>query len=673
MNDPIKSLEQLVDAIESAGANIAPSYLEYMPLAFAIANDCGEAGRPLFHRICRLSEKYQQNDAEKMYTNAIRKSNGKNTLGTVWHLAEMAGVDVKKLSFTPSPPSHVRDTYNAPQNAGSGKRAPGNTGSGTRTTGSPRNGIPTTGNTGNGTAGFPPNEADEAEQANTNKQADEANETTLPPPFPEYRWPHFLQQAIDCGESKAQRDVLLLGAITVLGATLNRLVCFNYGHKDHYPCLQTFVLALPVSGKGALTWTRQLAEPIHDEMLSSYLQKMKAYRVEKTKWDYMGKERVNHPEPEQPSMKLFYIAGDNSSTGIQENLMDNDGVGMICESEADTVSTAIGADYGHWSHTLRQAFDHDRLAYNRRTNHEYRECARLRLSVLLSGTPAQLCPLIPTPENGLFSRQLFYYMPPIREWVNQFDQAGADYGQLFRQWGERWKTVLAAIKAETSGFRLQLSAGQQEEFNNRMAQIFSHAGVAHGSQMRSTVARIAINVCRILCVVALLRSLENIIGEAAGSGPSAPMNDPSNPLNAPSGPLNARLLACPGLSPASHTPRENTADGMVPSFLLSTTPEDFEAVLDLVEPLYRHSCHVLMFLPDAEVTGRKASPQEVFLSSLPMEFTRKEAMEVAQQNGIVESTFDTLLKRMGEKGVIESTGRGQYRFSSRVRVKGEGG
>lgn len=110
---------------------------------------------------------------------------------------------------------------------------------------------------------------------------------------------------------------------------------------------------------------------------------------------------------------------------------------------------------------------------------------------------------------------------------------------------------------------------------------------------------------------------------------------------------------------------------MTPSFLLTISPDDFEAVMNLVEPLYRHSCHVLMYLPDTGVTRHKASPQEVFLSSLPMKFTRKEAMEVARRNDISESTFDTLLKRMGEKGTIEITGRGQYRFTSRVRVKGE--
>ena len=56
--NPLSDLERLVAAIEHQGANIAPTYQEYMPIAFATANDCGEAGRTFFHRICRLSEKY---------------------------------------------------------------------------------------------------------------------------------------------------------------------------------------------------------------------------------------------------------------------------------------------------------------------------------------------------------------------------------------------------------------------------------------------------------------------------------------------------------------------------------------------------------------------------------------------------------------------------------------
>ena len=55
--NPLSDLERLVAAIEKQGANIAPTYQEYMPIAFAIANDCGEAGRTFFHRICRMPSK----------------------------------------------------------------------------------------------------------------------------------------------------------------------------------------------------------------------------------------------------------------------------------------------------------------------------------------------------------------------------------------------------------------------------------------------------------------------------------------------------------------------------------------------------------------------------------------------------------------------------------------
>ena len=211
-----------------------------------------------------------------------------------------------------------------------------------------------------------------------------------PPLLPRYQWPRFLQQIVDCGETNAQRDALLLGALTVLGASLNRLVRSLYGRKYIYPCLQTFVVAPPASGKGALTWVRKLVEPIHGRMMDEYHRAMELYKQEKLAFEQAGRNKTEINMPELPPMKMFLIAGNNSATGMLENLMDAGGVGLMCESEADTVSTAIGTDYGHWSDTLRKAFDHDRLSFNRRTNHEYREISQTYLSVLLSGTPAQV-------------------------------------------------------------------------------------------------------------------------------------------------------------------------------------------------------------------------------------------------------------------------------------------
>ena len=100
---------------------------------------------------------------------------------------------------------------------------------------------------------------------------------------------------------------------------------------------------------------------------------MKAYKKEKAEYDAMGKERTKKEAPQMPPNRMFLISGNNTGTGILQNIMDSDGTGLICEAEADTLSTAIGSDHGHWSDTLRKAFDHDRLSYNRRTDQEYRE------------------------------------------------------------------------------------------------------------------------------------------------------------------------------------------------------------------------------------------------------------------------------------------------------------
>lgn len=611
MND-ISALEQLVIAIEQAGANLAPTYQEYMPLAFAVSNSCGEPGRSLFHRICRMSDKYRTEDADKLYDHALKNGQGKNSLGTVFHLAELAGVRLDKklanLQNLQPPHPHTR-TY---AREDTGEKAEKNTG--------------------------------------------EKQPSSLPPLpcFPDYRWPAFLQQVIDCGDTPAQRDILLLGAVTVFGATVNRLMSFSYGRKKKYPCLQTFAIAPPASGKGALTWVRRLAEPIHDALMETYSEKMKIYHREKAQWDVLGKEKSQTSEPEPPHMKMFLIAGDNSGAGMLENLMDAEGAGLICETEADTVSAAIGTDYGHWSDTLRKSFDHERLAYNRRTNHEYRECRASYLSILLSGTPAQVKPLIPSAENGLFSRQVFYYMPSIHEWTDQFDTSDTDYDRLFNGWGIRWKQCLDAITSSVSGINLKLAQEQKNEFNLHFSRVFQRADIAHGDRMKSTVARIAINACRIMSIVALLRSLDAWLMSSAAEDAGATGKTADLAVQA--------LMSCPGLSPSPCIPQENVQDGVVPQFDLTVSDEDFQAVLSLVEPLYRHSCHVLSFLPANDALQPQDMPPEAFLDLLPLCFTRSQAIEESAKCGIPPNTLDSLLKRMTDKGQLVKTGRGEYKF-----------
>ena len=600
--ESLSSLHLLTEAVRDAGADIAPTYQEYIQLAFAIATDCGEVGRQDFLTLCSLSPKYDRRAADKLFSNALRNGRNNVHLGTAFHLAELCGVKLR--SDVPS------DTYTtfAQKDTASQK------GAGAKVQPSPHTHTCTC------------KEEENSEMPGSDPRV------SLPTFDGHSGWPYPLEEILKAGTSPAQRDVLLLGALAVLGAGMGRNVRSSYGGKMVSPSLQTFVVALPAAGKGILSLVRLLAEPIHDEIRQAVTESMKSYRREKAAYDAMGKERGKAEIPEMPLNKMFLISGNNTGTGILQNIIDSDGTGLICESEADTISAAIGSEYGHWSDTMRKAFDHDRLSYNRRTDHEYREVKKTYLSVLLSGTPSQVKPLIPTAENGLFSRQVFYYMPAIHHWQNQFDRNDSDLEDTFKALGMEWKDKLKTI-VMNGIFTLHLTDGQKDEFNRLFSRLFVRSGLANGNEMSSSVARLAINICRIMEVVAMLRAMEQ--GE---------------------------ITASPYVSPDPHTATDNLKDHIVSRWDLLIASDDFHAVLSLAESLYRHTTHILSFLPNTEVTSRGNADRDALVDSMEEEFTRASFLQKAGEMGIKSETASTWLKRMQKHGLVENVdGKGNYR------------
>lgn len=417
---------------------------------------------------------------------------------------------------------------------------------------------------------------------------------------------------------------------------MGRHVQCAYGGKMKSPCLQNFIVAPSTSGKGVLSLVRLLVTPIHDDIRKQVAESMESYRREKAKYEALGKERKKAEAPIMPPNKMFLISGNNTGTGILQNLIDSGGTGLICENEADTISTAIGSEHGHWSDTMRKAFDHDQLSYNRRTDQEYREVQKSYLSLLLSGTPEQVKALIPTAENGLFSRELFYYMPGIHQWQDQFDLNDNDLEKTFTALGLEWKEKQKTIVMGGT-FTLRLTQGQKKEFNQLFSQLFTRSELANGSEMSSSVARLAINICRIMEVVAILRALEQ--GEITRS---------------------------PYVSPDPTINPDNLKDHIVTLWDLAITPDDFHAVLSLAEKLYRHATHILSFLPAPQVTRRGNADRDALLQCMEDEFKRADFMQKAEEMGIKHETASTWLKRLQKHGLVESVDRnGTYRKPGR--------
>ena len=610
----IESLRLITEAVETAGADIAPSYAEYVQLAFAIATDCGEAGREFFHRLCRISAKYQREHAERMFSNALIKQHGEIHLGTAFHLAESTGVKICREEVMNSR-KNAANALNAPYNFPTHRRAY---------------------NKVEEEEEEEEEENDNDENANASEELSTDSDPLQPlPTFPEADWPKILMLILSYATSPTQRDILLLGALTALGATMERYVRCSYSGKYQSPCLQTFFVAPPASGKSGLSLIRLLVEPIHDKIRQQVDEEMKAYRKEKKNYELLGKERVNTEAPQMPPNKMFLISGNNSGTGILQNIMDANGTGLICETEADTIASAISSEYGHWSDTLRKAFDHDRLSYNRRTDQEYREVKRIFLAVLLSGTPAQVRALIPSAENGLFSRQLFYYMHGIYTWADQFACGEIDLDEIFRSIGRDWQLKLDILK-EHGIHTLRLTDEQKKEFNALFSDLFFRSDIANGNEMRSFIARLAVNICRIMSTIAMLRVLEI----------PQPYQLKSSDRYAP--------------VPDKEIPTDNVKDGIITRWDITITPEDFKAVLGLVKPLYRHATHILSFLPSSEIPHRANADRDAFFDALGDEFTRTQLTEQATAMGIKTNTALSWLRRLVKKGLFAMKEKGTY-------------
>ena len=223
----IESLRRLTEAVETAGADIAPTYAEYVQLAFAIATDCGEAGREFFHRLCRMSAKYQREHAERIFSNALTTRHGEVHLGTAFHLAETANVKLCNTEVM----NNRRNTENTE-----------NTPSKVLTHAHVYNKV----------------ENDEPDESEELLNGSDPNQPL--PTFPEADWPKILLLIMSYATSPTQRDVMLIGALTAIGASMERYVRCPYAGKLQSPCLQSFIVAPSASGKGILSLIRLLVE-----------------------------------------------------------------------------------------------------------------------------------------------------------------------------------------------------------------------------------------------------------------------------------------------------------------------------------------------------------------------------------------------------------------------------
>ena len=408
------------------------------------------------------------------------------------------------------------------------------------------------------------------------EQAMNAEETT--PTFwrqVRKKLPHIIEEIAACANSAEDADILILGSIVTLSSCLPNIYGI-YGDRVVYPNLFLFVTAPASAGKGRLTLCRKLVQPIQDEL--------------------------------QP--KKLIIPANSSATMVYQILAENDGRGLMFETEGDTLANVFASDYGNYSDGFRKAFHHEPISYMRRKGNEQVELLQPKLSTVLSGTPRQIASLIPDTENGLFSRFIFYYVDFKLTWLNVFASGNeTSIDEVFDGIGSRILDLYQNLN--NTEVRFSLTSRQKEAFNNyfQNAQLHYHSKL--GDDFIASVRRMGLITYRIAMVLSVIRMIDEDDFPA--------------------------LLYC--------------HDG------------DFECAIIISRTLLQHTERVYTELSNHDLcrpAGQGQNRRSQLLDLLPDEFGTSTAQELAAKLNIPRRTVERYLAEWNKEGILTKVAFGQY-------------
>ena len=408
--------------------------------------------------------------------------------------------------------------------------------------------------------------------------------------------PHLLKEGARAFTDKRKRDVFFTGAIAIISGCLPN-VTGVYFQERVYPHLYTFIIAPAASGKGVLKNAKRLADKYHQKILQKSKDAQKVHEAAMSEFKML--ERSKKPtqsvpeKPLAPPFKIVFIPADCSKARMIEHLKANDGQGIICETEADTMSSAKKQDWGDYSTILRAAFHHETIASTRKTDNQYDEINEPRLAVTLSGTPAQAPRLLSSAEDGLFSRFLFYSYKNNIEWQDPSPQSNAVvYNDHFEALSVQVLEIITLLEQSPTNFQLTLPQWQiiNTKFPSMLAEVVTYTS----EDAAGVVYRLGLICFRMCMIFSALRKYEN-----------AEMTE---------------TIFC--------------------------TDEDFNNAIQIIHTYLQHSLLMFNNLPKQSETMQflSGNGKKKFFEALPIEFTRKEATEIGVTFKLSARTVDEVLK-----------------------------
>ena len=391
----------------------------------------------------------------------------------------------------------------------------------------------------------------------------------------EAEMPAIIQPVLSLAQSDSERDILLLSLLTSAGSCMPNLY-FRYGltGKWYYPNLQCFIVGSAACGKGIANLALDFIRKVHEAT-------------------------------------PLVIAGDSSYAGFYRQLERQNGRGYIHESEGSVITDVWRSSVTNYNTALRKAAEHEPITRNRANDSSCIACPQL--SVLITGTFSQYRALVPSIENGYFSRLLTFTVQDQQAFSSKYvEPATASNGVMDRAAEQLFDICQTLYKSRPIEFSLT------DEQRSRLGK---HLETAYPMLMRmldenfhSVVLRMAVHIERIAMILSALR----------------------------------------------------IASSFVPDSIRLTCSDTDYATAELIgNKLILHMAAAFRMIKGAEeISVPKIQPldqRKILLSLLPAEFESKTLVAEASSQGISRATAIRWNDEWQERGIVQKIKYGMYK------------
>ena len=278
--------------------------------------------------------------------------------------------------------------------------------------------------------------------------------------------PESVQQMISLASTPEEQDIILMATLAAASACVPNLY-FTYGPtgKKYYANLQCFILAAAASGKGIANQALEMVRVIDEQ----------------------------YP---------MLIAGDSTLPAFYKALEEQGGCGYMHESEGSVITDIWKSSAANYNTVLRKAAEHEPISRNRVKGAS--EIKSPRLSMLLTGTFGQYKALVPSVENGYFSRLLTVVIRGTNPFDKRYVSSKGGQSVIPKQVGLRllrtYEQLMNAGEREWS-----LTDAQKERLGEHLETEYSTLIGLLGDNFHSAVIRMAVQIERMAMVLTAMR------------------------------------------------------------------------------------------------------------------------------------------------------------------------